>query len=494
MKLPHNNTQKKYNEKDNSSVTNTMGAAFKRMNFKEAADTGLLLWKENFLFFMPFFAIPFWVCAFSLRIFLPGNLQYLSWLSIWLLKPFFDRLVLHVISIRFFENGAGLKRLCQGLGKSIRRGLIGDLLWRRFSPLRSAMMPVRVLEHNINTGKGIAQRKRNLKKGGIGYCFLLTIWGIAVEIALLTGEILFAITMAELILKGFVSSAGSLSNVMIYIYAAWCINYMLVETIYVCMGFSLYINSRVEVEGWDIEILFRNFAEKHKDKIKNVFLILVLFTCLFIPVKSYAYDNHVPLDELQIILDSPEFGSEEDTWGLRLKKSLQPDNDLEFDTERTRRFRRIIAYIFRFVILGSIAGLIIFLLSYLRKTGKEKPSRTGSSVKKILHKKHEEEHNLLMDKALYFHKKGEIRLAWGYCTAAAIQSWTFCKGIVFPPNATESDCLNTVNLKAGGSPEAYVFNRMIKNWIYLAYAGRLPPEGSFEEAVLLNKRLRTENG
>jgi hypothetical protein len=41
---------------------------------------------------------------------------------------------------------------------------------------------------------------------------------------------------------------------------------MLVETLYVCMGFSLYINSRIEVEGWDIEITFRSFAEKLRKK------------------------------------------------------------------------------------------------------------------------------------------------------------------------------------------------------------------------------------
>jgi hypothetical protein len=28
------------------------------------------------------------------------------------------------------------------------------------------------------------------------------------------------------------------------------------------MGFGLYLNSRVEVEGWDIELLFRDFAAR----------------------------------------------------------------------------------------------------------------------------------------------------------------------------------------------------------------------------------------
>ena len=161
---------------------------FVRRSFQEAADAGILLWRKNFIYFLPLYAIPFWITAFSLRL-IPGNLIYLSWLIMWLLKPLFDRIILHIVSVKFFDKEADLKKLCQGLGKSIRRGLIGDLLWRRFSPVRSAMMPVRVLEKNIKTSKGIKERKKLLEKGGLGYCFILTIWGIAVEIALFSGVI-----------------------------------------------------------------------------------------------------------------------------------------------------------------------------------------------------------------------------------------------------------------------------------------------------------------
>ncbi|MDR2952397.1 MAG: hypothetical protein LBU82_04060 [Treponema sp.] len=244
------------------------------IDYREAADAGLLLWRDNFIFFLPFFALPFWVCAFALRL-LPGKSWYLAWFALWLLKPLFDRPLLHVISIRFFESGAIVKRLRKGLGKTVITGLAGDLLWRRFSPLRSAMLPVRVLEAAAKSEKktssartsAIAERREALKKGGLGYCFFLTAWGILLEAVLLAGEILFFITMAELMKKGFVSSyALSMQDAEIYLFTAWCFNYMLVETLYVCMGFSLYANSRAAVEGWDLEIAFRALAEKRKEK------------------------------------------------------------------------------------------------------------------------------------------------------------------------------------------------------------------------------------
>jgi hypothetical protein len=50
----------------------------------------------------------------------------------------------------------------------------------------------------------------------------------------------------------------------LYYYTGWCVNFLVVESIYVCMGFGLYLNSRVEVEGWDLELLFRKFAARRR--------------------------------------------------------------------------------------------------------------------------------------------------------------------------------------------------------------------------------------
>lgn len=489
--------------------------ALRRKDFREAADAGLLLWRENFISFIPFFAIPLWVCAFALRM-LPGKAQYLSWLIIWMLKPLFDRSVLHIISVRFFEHGANMKRLCHGLGKSLCRGLAGDLLWRRFSPLRSAMMPVRVLEQNVKSGRGIAERKRLLKKGGIDYCYLLTFWGAAVEIVLLIGEVIFFYMMAELIMKGFVYSLWSSDkSTEIYIYAAWCFNYMLVETIYVCMGFSLYINSRIEVEGWDIEIIFRNIAEKLKNKSKHGALVVFFLICILLPVKNlaageelFAVTDDIPLEKLQTILDSPDFGGKKDSWGIRLKEPIKPINrPLINETlmERIKRLQRIFAYFLQFLIISGIAGLLVFLLFYLRKFSRNKTGAIDNPAVKILHKDAIEAPESLLEKALGFHKQGKIRLAWGYCTAAVILSWPLYRGLFFPPNATESDCANMVssmaanNVPANQRPpcnieEARIFSELIKHWVYLAYAERLPPEGSFEEAAAFCKLLRTADG
>ena len=239
--------------------------SLRRRSVWEAADSGLLLWRSSFVHFIPFFALPVWFVACALR-FLPANLFFLSYLVLWWLKPFFDRLVLHVVSLRFFSTGgedqsaaaAGGELLRRGFWE-MRRGLLGDLLWRRFSPGRAARMPVRVLERIDR--KQFRLRKKVLAAGGLNFCSLISALGLALEGMLLIGETLFVIMVTQVFFPGaFGYMRDNLETVEIFIFAAFCFNFILVESIYVCMGFGLYINSRVEMEGWDLQLLFQKFA------------------------------------------------------------------------------------------------------------------------------------------------------------------------------------------------------------------------------------------
>jgi hypothetical protein len=269
----------------------------------EAADAGLLLWKRNFGYFIPFFALPFWICAFALRlsphpadliaqiaqipggqassnaasgaaawdgagVFSPGLPLAWSWLILWWLCPLFDRLILHLAAKRFFEPQAPFPALFRGLGRSLGRGLAGDLLWRRLSPWRAAMLPLRLLEwesRGAPWGKGrrLRERKRALSKGGLHFCVFLTLWCFALQWILLAGEAFFILTVSQLFFNTQTASIGDFfMGKGLYYYTGWCVNFLVVESAYVCMGFGLYLNSRVEVEGWDLELLFRGLAAR----------------------------------------------------------------------------------------------------------------------------------------------------------------------------------------------------------------------------------------
>jgi len=478
----------------------------RRKNFQEAADSGLLLWRENFVYFLPLYTIPLWICAFASRFFLPEKFQMLSWLIIWYLKPFFDRIIVHIISIRFFERDASFKRLFKGLWKTLFRGLAGDLLWRRFSPLRSAMMPVRVLEKNLKPGKLTSMRKKHLKNGGMDYGFLLTIWGLCLEFVLLLGEFIFFNAINELMLNGNIDTFD-FPAIEIYLFAAWCFNLMIIETIYACMGFSLYINSRIAVEGWDLELIFKDFAKKLKEKAKTVMAVVLFTICLIMPVLSYSEElkEDYPYEELQKILEDPDFGGKKDSWGIRLKNESNKDNDSKINYDKLwallKKLREFFASGLRVLLVCIIVVLLIVLIIYARKIKIKKIENYNTSSANIIKTKIAEDPRTLLDKAINYNAQGNIRLAWGHCIAAAIQSWQLYRGIVFPSDATETDCSKIINMKAADaslnicSPdEACIFEKLIKNWIYFAYAGRLPSEENFKEAIDFCVSIRNKNG
>ena len=238
----------------------------RRRNVWEACDSGILIWRKSFVYLIPFFAIPFWITACCLR-FIPWDYYFIPYIALWWLKPFFDRLILHVVSRRFFNEPSssdGNKLVSFHFG-NIRRGLLGDLLWRRFSPYRASYMPLRVLERT--SIKQFKLRKKTLAEGGLNFCAFISGFGLAAEALLLFGEILFALISIQLFSPAaFSYISDNQATVEVIAFITFCFNYILVESLYVCMGFGLYINSRVELEGWDLQLLFSKFAGEGKNE------------------------------------------------------------------------------------------------------------------------------------------------------------------------------------------------------------------------------------
>ncbi|GMO26087.1 MAG: hypothetical protein Ta2B_06070 [Termitinemataceae bacterium] len=216
-----------------------------------ACDCGLLLWRSNFLPLAISFAIPLTVLA-AAGSFLSADINTIIFTSVtWWLKPLFDRLALHIIQIRFFNKDAQGKTLYKGIFKNTLKALAGDLLWRRFSIKRSVIMPIRILESL--KGQKLLKRKKTLERGGIGFGIFLTIFCLCLEVLLFASTLVFYYFLEEVSSYLEIFSGENSSFWLCAI--PYLINYIIVETMYVCCGFSLYINSRVIVEGWDLQLI-----------------------------------------------------------------------------------------------------------------------------------------------------------------------------------------------------------------------------------------------
>jgi hypothetical protein len=239
-------------------MTNNTITLRERTSF-QACDAGLLLWRKNIVPLLLVVAIPVAI-LFAIGEAVPVLIHvFIFYGVIWWLKPLFERFILHIIQIRFFNENAKGAALRKNFLKNTLRGLAGDLLWRRFSPYRSVIMPLRILE-NLK-GKKLSARKETLARGGIRFGVFLTIFCLSLELLLYAGEFLFYAIFNQLVDLSFLLKAdGSVSFYLVFI--PYLINYIVMETIYVCAGFSVYINSRIIVEGWDLQLMLNEAARK----------------------------------------------------------------------------------------------------------------------------------------------------------------------------------------------------------------------------------------
>jgi hypothetical protein len=222
----------------------------------EAMDLGIRLLQRNAsTVYVAWCAVVLPLCfalmtLHSVAYWLPGVL-------IWWLKPFYDRVVLFVLSRAVFGEHVGLRDL--EWRSLLGNGLVGSLTWRRFDFARSFNLPVFLLEGL--KGKRRRQRTKVLQKNTRGNAVLLTAAFVHIEVALELSILALAFMLlpqSGLPIWEWFTGGGdaplafNLATNLFYILAL-----TVIEPLYVASGFTLYLNRRVELEAWDIEVDLR---------------------------------------------------------------------------------------------------------------------------------------------------------------------------------------------------------------------------------------------
>ena len=230
----------------------------------EATDLGVrlaqsearLLWKTWFLVTLPVVALAVFLTVF----FQAGSMTVLMW---WL-KPLYDYALLIVLSRRVFGATPSLGEIARLLAGSWRQGLLGHLLWRRFSMSRAYLLPVWLLENlpeRERQGRIALLRNQYTGKARWLHIVMLHCEGFLL-LATLSLLFWFAPEGTASDLWAYFSSGSDtlwlqLANIGVYFIAM-----SLVEPFYVASGFTLYLNRRTELEAWDLELAFRHLRER----------------------------------------------------------------------------------------------------------------------------------------------------------------------------------------------------------------------------------------
>ena len=424
--------------------------------------------------------VPVAIVVFALL----WSTPFWAWAAMWWLKPLFDRIALAVVSTRLFGEGVATRAILRmAPGLLWRSGIVGALTWRRLDFARSFHLPVYQLERlsGRNARQRIRVLDRDARPAGVWLSFLLLcmelLFGLAISlaIALLTPVQAPLSTLLEGWFRGTFESgpAGALLGMV----AA-----SIIEPLYVSSGFTLYLQRRTMLEGWDIELRFRQMTER-VEKAKRASAVPATFACALLacalaaasPMPSRAADVPAkdPAKEIREVLREPDFGHKDMVTRIKYvgptwKTSGQPKS---FDWAWLAKLSRWIGEASRVLAWAAGAGVLLvvlyFLARYLRLHGFGSARRQRPDFLFGLDVRPESLPDDVAAAAERLARESRVREALSLLYRGSLVRF-MDGGIEFLQGDTEGDCMRRVEAAETPRRTSY-FRRLVTHWEVLAY-------------------------
>jgi hypothetical protein len=463
-------------------------------------------------------------------------------IALWWLKPAFDRIPLHIISRAVFGAAPSLRETLVAQKTSGLGPIVPWLLWRRFHPGRAMLFPVDLLE-----GAKGAQRKervRVLSRTNVSPNVMLTVLGINLEIMLGISIVLLGLMFVPV--EFLSDSAKAVWRVLIEEPPLWAqilanfvgwITLTIVEPFYVGAGFGLYLNRRMQLEGWDIELAFRHLAARLSQPLMAAAVLLVAAAVFSMPTraeeattsavptqpaddssnsktdpesvddaaehdKKDAKDKHLKTTLEKMFADSYRDDSAEfaaavkKTYSEGDLKSTARDfvwkrrHPLDEDTKKSdapwwaRSIGQILGFIAEYGLWILLAVGLLFVVANRHRwlpwiSDRYASPRLPDRI---------DVHDVVAAEPLPVDlpaavrallQRGQRRAALALLYRAGVERLATSLGTPLPAGATESECLRR-SRRLTDTEYAALFARIVRNWQAAAYAQRLPTEVEVE--------------
>jgi hypothetical protein len=192
----------------------------------------------------------------------------LPFIILWWFKPLFERPILYFMSRELFSQKTNFLQTLLNAREWFWPSLGWILTVRRISLVRGMYAPITLLERPVSSA--YSQRASVLGSKFSGEAMWLTLVLFLIEgIFTLSLLALFAILFPEQI-EVALAWVNNLSQNNVYIDLATLMVMAAVAPFYTAAGFMLYISRRVEIEGWDIEICFREWMADYQSPAEKV--------------------------------------------------------------------------------------------------------------------------------------------------------------------------------------------------------------------------------
>ncbi|AJQ97096.1 hypothetical protein [Gynuella sunshinyii] len=465
----------------------------------EAIDLGFHLvrrwWRQLYLLWLiwmvPVAFISFWL--------LPE--PYYAGLLIWWLKPMFERSQLYFLSRAVFGEVPGIRETLRQTPKMLRIQWFASLTWRRLSTTRSFDLPIIQLEGQ----KGAARKKRLgvLHQGQAGTAASwLTIVGIHIES--FSSFALIALMMMVLP-QNMELDWKYLLDATFLQFIATVIAIALIGPFYVAGGFALYLNRRIILEGWDLELMFQQMTQRMQPEPQRhntaglaglvaVLALTLIFSAAPKPAQAAELTPESAREDIQTIMQGPDFHTLKTSRIPKFlddrqkeQKELDEPTPPDFDFDGFSGLESL-ALIFKLLLWGLLISCILSVLYRYRDAllTISLPARKNKSISAApthLFELDIREQSLpdeLVTEAVSLWQRQAYREALALLYRGGLSRLVNQHDLRLSRGATEEDCVALVTTRESRELSTY-FAQLTQAWQTQAYAHQQP------ESVLFNQ-------
>ena len=500
----------------------------------EATDLGLLMAKR---WWLPMTKVWLMVSLpiVIILLFVPEHWFWWSALLLWWIKPLLERPLLHILSHAVFNDLPSTGSTAKLFPSLARKQWFASLTWRRFSPTRGMDLPVLQLEGLSGTRR--QDRLQILHRDDSSPASWFSFIGLLLEISLWFGMISFVWVLIprEINIEwaNFFFDQDS-SQLHLLQLALWYFALSLTAPFYVACGFALYLNRRITLEAWDIDIAFRRIVNKRNSR--QPLASLLLFFCLSLGTliadaqrNAYADENLPQLENALLAEDLNADSAQEEPLGEFTEIDRQQAQDAiksvlqqpEFSRKEIQRrikfdepdepstfWKKLFAFLSNiegFVAAASVleillwltmTALIAFLLYRYRRWlsaqfVRIKPSPTAKAKPVTLFGMEVTRESLPDDisaHALTLLEAGDVRAALALLYRASLFHLVH-NGVEIHDGNTERECVELMREHFAGNmaaqPRVEYFSSLTRVWQRLAY-GHFAPAADTAEYLCAN--------
>ena len=479
----------------------------------QALDLGFLMarawWRS--LYFAG--AIPALVVFIPLLVYFFDN-PFWAGFIIWWLKPFWERLPLYVASRRLFQDQPSYGETVARARRLLTSDLIPTLLWRRLSVQRAFDAPVTVLEelHGRDRSRRLEVlhgRYTDVALGNQFVCFgfeLIVTLGLVILILFFTPDSMAVEFFDSWELLGLLAQ-------WIWVLAAF-VAMTLILPFHSMAGFALYLNRRIELEAWDIEINFRNLANRKRQESAGLASFIAAILLTGVMFSSPAVEATIQHDRdsasllIEEIMQGKDFGQEttKQVWTFgsceveeeEAEDEPLPDWLIDFfdwlEDAIDWQGAGSVALILKILLVIGFVALVVYLLYRYRGplgfAGFEKRREEAPEVLFGLDVRPESLPPDVPAEVLAIWGNGQYRDALSLLYRASLSRLIEKHEVEFRDSHTEAECASLVSHQGIESLSRY-FSHLTNVWRRLAYGHELPPETIVQE---LCERWRREMG